>query len=116
MASTAIVIMGFFSDSGKFGGHKLRCADQDFESPDSTCALTSCRVPVYPCNTRNAGKPDAAASSHGNGDIWPEREQAARRVHAWYWCGVWNVVVLGLALHYSLFLRLARGYTQRLTD
>jgi len=103
MASTAIVIMGNFPVTLESSVGTNCGADQDFESPASTCTLTSCRVPVFPCNTRNAGKPDAVASSRGSWDTWPEPEQKARRGHAWCWCAAWNVVVLDLALHYSLF-------------
>ena len=112
MASTAIVIMGIFpatlaSSAGTNGAVPIRTSRARIPPG----AVTSCRVPVFPCNTRNAGKPDVAASSHGNWDTWPERGQTIGRAPAWCSCAAWNVVVLDLALHYSLFSPRSRLHT-----
>src|SRR5215469_108779 len=101
MASTAIVIMGFF--------RRLQLALDESAHPNQspsgawhkTRSVTSCREPAGLCNNRNGDKPGAAASFRGNSDTWPSRARTSGRARDACSCAPWNVGVLDLALRHS---------------
>jgi hypothetical protein len=50
---------------------------------------------LFPCNSRNEGRPGEAASSRGNWGILPVQAWPENRGRDGYWCGAWNAGVLG---------------------
>ena len=68
-----------------------------FRNHASARRLTWYREPDAPCNTHNADKRDAAASSRGSSGTSPEPARADDHAPAWCWSVAWNVAVLDLA-------------------
>jgi hypothetical protein len=83
---------------------------RQFETPISTRGLTSYRVPDGPYSNRNAGKRDAAVSSHGSSGTSPSPARTGDRAPASCSSAVWNVAVLDLAWFCSLSVSLLRYF------
>jgi len=90
--------MGMCRGSGKFSSHTAVVPEiRERRLRASAAGPTSCRVLDAPCNTRNAGRRDAAVSSHGSSGTSPELGRTGDRAPASCWSASWNVAVLDLA-------------------